>query len=94
MTSKMLDAAVAVAGSSFDKKGRAQLPEQTTMTLHVAHDGVTLTVGRVVALTVADQILTAEDDKGERHIVVVGDLFAATVAAADVTAGRKAGFLR
>ena len=94
MTTKLLDAVVAQAGSSFDKKGIAALPEQTTITLHVAHDGVALTVARVVTLTVQGDILTTEDDKGDRYVVALGDVFAATVAAAAGSASRKAGFLR
>ena len=94
MTTKLLDAVVAEAGSSFDKKGAAALPEQTTITLHVAHDGAALTVARVVTLTVQGDIVTAEDDKGERFVLAVGDVFAATVAAAAGSAARKAGFLR
>lgn len=94
MTFKLLDAAVAQAGSSFDKKGSAKLPEETSITLHVAHDGAALTVARVVALSVEDEIVTAEDDKGERYVLAAADVFAATVAVADRSAARKAGFLR
>lgn len=94
MTTKMLDAMLAQAGSSFDKKGTADLPEQTTITLHVAHDGAALTVARVVSLAVQGEILTAEDDKGERYVLSLDDVFAATVAVADRAAARKAGFLR
>ncbi|MBW2529736.1 MAG: hypothetical protein JRI23_36505 [Deltaproteobacteria bacterium] len=94
MTTELLDAVVRQAGSSFDKKGTAKLPEDTTITLHVAHDGAGLTVARVVSLTVKGEIVSAEDDKGERYVLSSKDVFAATVAAEDRSSARKAGFLR
>lgn len=90
----MIEAIVKAADTSFDKKGVAALPDGTTVSLHVAHDGATLTVPRVVAITLHDDLVQAEGDKGELFFLSLSDLFAATVHAAGRKSGRQAGFLR
>ena len=49
MTGEHLDAILKVAGAKSEKDGWHALPEGSAMTLHVAHDGASMTVSRIDA---------------------------------------------
>jgi len=94
MTDEMLRTVVEVAGAKFDEQGVAAMAERQTLTLYLAHDGATLSVGRVVRLALRGHVLKAEDDQGEVFVLALEDAFAASIAGPSGSSSRKAGFLR
>ena len=94
MTEELLHAVLETAGAKADKDGWSALPEGRLMTLHAAHAGVPLTMGKVEALKVAQRIVWARSAKGDTYILALEDLFAAALDRGhEAQAGRKAGFL-
>ena len=94
MTEQMLRTIVEMAGGAFDKEGKAALPERHTLTLHLAHDGASLSIARLVRLSLRNETIMAEDDKGELLVASLSDAFAATISAPAGGNARKAGFIR
>jgi hypothetical protein len=93
MTGDMFQAAMDAAGCKA-AKGLYKLPDERFLTLYAAHDGVSLTVTRVIEVDLKDGQLLAENHKGEVFVLALDDVFAASVSGAkDAPAGRKAGFL-
>ena len=96
MTDDMFRVVLESAGAKTDKEGWSALPEGRTMTLHAAHDGVGLTIGKVEAAKVSQRTLWARSTKGEMFIVSMDDVFGATIdrgSDGSGSSGRKAGFL-
>lgn len=94
MTDEMFRTVFETAGARADKDGWIGLPDGRHMTLHAAHDGVPLTIGKVEAVRTVHRIVTAKTSKGELYVLSLDDLFAAAFErGAETTAGRKAGFL-
>jgi hypothetical protein len=95
MTDEMFRTVIETAGTRSDKDGWASLPDGRLMTLHAAHAGVPLTIGKVEAVKAAQRVLWARSSKGELYVVDLDDLFAAAFerGTSETTAGRKAGFL-
>jgi len=94
MTGDQLDAILKLAGAKSDKEGWLLLPDGTTMTLHVAHDGASMSVPRVEALRQDGELVYARNPKKEIFVVVRSDVFGVALEA-DATAGRvvrRAGF--
>ena len=94
MTEDMLKVVLDAAGVKLDEKGTAVLPERHTLSLYLAHDGASLSITRVVRVALRDEVLKAEDDKGELFVAHLGDAFAASVSVPAADTSRKAGFLR
>ena len=93
MTEAMLKAILTASETSL-KDGFAELPGGRTLTLYVAHDGVSMSVGKVASLRVNDEILEARSNKGELYVLNLSDVFAASVSGSqEAGKGRKAGFL-
>jgi hypothetical protein len=64
------------------------------LTLYAAHDGVSLTVGKIEEVRVTGGLVRARNAKGETFLLALEDVFAAAVdAGAEGGSGRKAGFL-
>lgn len=94
MTEDMFDALISRAGCDKAKDGTATLPEGSTMTLYLAHDGASLSVARVVALSLVAGVVETRDSRGETFVVSLSDLFAASISGDERKgAGRRAGFL-
>lgn len=96
MTEEMFHAVLDKAGCSKGDGGRMELPEGSTMTLYVAHDGTQLQVSRVNAVAQRGDIVETHNAKGETFLLALEDLFAASIVGGegkDGGAGRKAGFL-
>jgi hypothetical protein len=94
MTGEHLDAILKVAGARNEKEGWLTLPDGSTMTLHVAHDGASMTVSRIEALRQEGELVYARNPKRELFVVVRSDVFAVALEA-DSIAGkvvRRAGF--
>jgi len=76
MTGDHLDAILKLAGAKSDKDGWATLPEGSTMTLHVAHDGAGMTMPRVEAVKQEGELVYARNPKRELFALVRSDIFA------------------
>ena len=94
MTGEHLEAILKVAGTKPDKDGWASLPEGTTLTLHVAHDGTGMTISRIEAIRQDGELLFARNPKRELFAVVRSDVFAIAMdgEAAAGKVARRAGF--
>jgi hypothetical protein len=76
MTGDHLDAILKLSGGKSDKDGWVTLPEGSTMTLHVAHDGAGMTVPRVEAVKQDGELVYARNPKRELFALVRSDIFA------------------
>ena len=94
MTGEHLEAILKVAGGKAEKDGWHALPEGSTMTLHVAHDGASMTVTRVEGVRVDGELVLARNARRETFAFARADVFA--VALDGETPGgkvaRRAGF--
>ena len=95
MTEAMLNRILTEAGAKASKDDERELAEGSRLTLYVAHDGASLSVGRIAAVRVDGHIVIAKNDKGERYFFALDDVYAASVDAGATPSGgsRKAGFL-
>lgn len=94
MTEDMFKAVLAKAGCEPGEDGGSALPDGHTMTLYAGHAGNSLVVGHIVSLDLDDTLLEARDNKGERYLLSLEDVYAASVTGGTKTAqARKAGFL-
>ena len=94
MTGDHLEAILKVAGAKGDREGWALLPDGSTMTLHVAHDGAAMTVSRIEAVRQEGELVYARNPKRELFVVVRSDVFAVALEG-EPSAGkvvRRAGF--
>jgi hypothetical protein len=94
MTGDHLDAILRTAGAQPDKDGWWSAGGGVTMTLHVAHDGASMTVPRVDAIKTEGELVYARNPKREIFIVVRTDIFAVALEG-EATTGRvvrRAGF--
>jgi hypothetical protein len=94
MTGDHLDSILKLAAAKSEKDGWLSLPEGSAMTLHVAHDGASMTVTRVESLKQDGELVYARNPKREIFVVVRSDVFAVALEA-ETTAGkvvRRAGF--
>ena len=94
MTGDHLDAVLKLAGAKNEKDGWGTLPEGSTMTLHVAHDGASMTVSRIEALRQDGELVYARNPKRELFVVVRSDVFAVALEAENIAGKvtRRAGF--
>lgn len=94
MTEEMFHAIVGKADCKKSSDGRLSLPEGSTMTLYLAHDGTQLQVSRVTSLQQTGDVVETQNTKGETFLLSLADLFAASIVGEGTDgAGRKAGFL-
>jgi hypothetical protein len=94
MTGDHLDAILKTAGAKGEKDGWAVLPEGTAITLHVAHDGASMTVSRIEGVRQDGDLIFARNAKRELFAVVRSDVFAVALEG-EASAGkvvRRAGF--
>jgi hypothetical protein len=94
MTGDHLDAILKVAGAKSEKDGWITLPEGSAMSLHVAHDGASMTVSRIEAIKHDGELVYARNPKRELFVVVRSDVFAVALEgeAASGKVVRRAGF--
>jgi hypothetical protein len=94
MTGEHLEAILKVAGAKSEKDGWQSLPEGSAMTLHVAHDGASMTVPRIDAVKQEGELVYARNPRRELFVVVRSDIFAVALEG-EASAGkvaRRAGF--
>ena len=92
MTGEHLDAILKGAQAKADKDGYQVVPEGGALTLYVAHDGVSLTVGRVEAVKVEGELVYARTARREVFALGRSDLFAVALEGAVGLPARRAGF--
>ena len=93
MVGDSLTAILEKAQAKADKEGFHVLPEGTTATLYVSHNGVGLTVSKVDAIKKLDGgMVQARTTKRETYVVEIGDLFAVALEGAQGAPARRAGF--
>jgi hypothetical protein len=93
MTGEHLDAILKVAGAKTEKDGWQTLPEGSAMTLHVAHDGASMTVSRIDGVRQDGELIYARTPRRELFVVVRGDVFAAAFEGEpNAKVARRAGF--
>ena len=88
----ILKNAQAKPGVSGDKDGFAALPDGTTLTLYVSHDGASLAVPKVEAVKADGELILARTQKRETFTVVRSDIFAVAMEGGGGTPARRAGF--
>jgi hypothetical protein len=94
MTGEHLEAILKVAGAKSEKDGWHTLPEGATTSLHVAHDGASMTVSKIEALKRDGELVYARNARRELFVLCVGDIFAMALDG-EAAAGkvvRRAGF--
>ena len=93
MTSDELEVILKHAQAKSDKEGFSALPEGVTLTLHTAHNGGSLSVGRIDGVKVVGEVLIARTTKREAtYALVRSDLFAVTIDGGSSAPQRRAGF--
>ena len=94
MTGEYLQAALKNAQAKTDKDGFANLPEGASLTLHLAHNGVGLTVSRIEAVRVEGSSIEARIRSGKRETfhLDVADLFAVSLEGSAGSPPKRAGF--
>jgi hypothetical protein len=92
MTPEHLSALLGVSNATTDAEGWQKPAEGRTLTLHLAHNGVQLSVSRIASVRVDKSFLYAKSTHGEEYVLSVEDIFAGSVEGLkDVS--RKAGFV-
>jgi hypothetical protein len=76
MTGEHLDAILKLAGGKSDKEGWHALPDGSSLTLHVAHDGAGMTISRIDAVRQDGELVVARNPRRELFIVARGDVYA------------------
>ena len=74
-----------------ETKGSYSLPEGTTISLHLASQGASVAVGKIVELKIEDDHLLLKTIKGDRVLVPTEAVLFASVAPGSVD-DRRAGF--
>lgn len=92
MTQDQLEAALKQLSAKLDKEGWWATPEGSLLTVHVAHDGASLSVSRVEALRVDGVIVTARTPRREMHAFVRDDVFALASDGGGAEKTRRPGF--
>jgi hypothetical protein len=93
MTGEHLDAILKVAGAKTEKDGWQVLPDGSAMTLHVAHDGASMTISRIDGVKQDGELVYARTPRRELFVVVRSDIFAAAFEGEpNAKVARRAGF--
>jgi hypothetical protein len=92
MVGDSLSAILEKANAKADKDGFLILPEGTTATLYVSHNGVGLSVPKVDAVRVEKGLLHARTAKKETFSLELGDVYAVALEGTQGSPPRRAGF--
>jgi hypothetical protein len=94
MTGEHMDAILKLAGAKGDKDGWHGLPDGSTMTLHVGHGGVGMTISRIEAVRQDGELVLARNPKRELFVVARSDVYAVALEseAGIGKVARRAGF--
>lgn len=93
MTREQIEHILKSAQAKQDKEGGFALPEGSNVTLHVSHDGASLTFHKIDHVRFDGELIHARGDK-KNVAFVASDLFAVTIeGGGGAPARRPAGFL-
>ena len=93
MTGDHLDVILKNAqATKAEKDGYSSLPEGSTLTFYVAHDGAMLTVSRVEGVRLEGELIFARTAKRETYAIARADIFAVASEGTQGEARRRAGF--
>lgn len=92
MTPEHLEQVLKFGQAKEEKDGWRTLPEGTTVTLHVSHDGAAMSMPRVEAIRREGDLLWAKTSRKETCAVVVTDVFAVLIDGQPGTPPRRPGF--
>lgn len=92
MTREQIEHVLKLAQAKSDKEG-AQLPEGSNVSLHVSHDGASMTFQKIENVRFDGDLIYAKGDK-KTVALVASDVFAVTIeGVGGAPARRPAGFL-
>ena len=92
MTQEQLEAVLKQLSAKLDKEGWWTTPEGLLLTVHLAHDGASLSVPRVDSLRIDGAIVTARTPRRETHCFVRDDVFAVASDGGNAEKSRRPGF--
>jgi len=94
MTSEMFHTVLAKAEATSATPGPANLPKGKTLTLYVASNGASMSVGDIVTIRLDGEVIEAENKKGVLYLLALPDVYAASLRSdGEGTTARKAGFV-
>ncbi|MBN9161395.1 MAG: hypothetical protein BGO98_45345 [Myxococcales bacterium 68-20] len=91
MTREQIEAVLKSSQAKLDKENGYILPDGSNVTLHVAHDGASLSFQKLEAVRFDGELIYAKGAK-QTVAIVVSDVFAVAVEGAGGQARRPAGF--
>ena len=92
MTRDQIEAILKTAGAKSDKEGHG-LPDGSNLTLHVAHDGASLSFQKIETVRFDGDLVFAKSQK-QSIALAINDVFAVAVEGAGASGSRRpAGFL-
>ena len=92
MTDDHFSALLSAADAKKDGTGWMRTAEARLISLHLASNGASLSVGRIEAVKLDKGLVRARTVKGEVYVLALADVFAGAVEA-PASEGRKAGFV-
>ncbi len=92
MSEELVRALLDTAAAETDQDGFFVPSEGRSLNLHFAHDGVSLVIGRIVAVRLTPPFMVARSSQGEETIVAIADCYAGSIEGKKGP-GRKAGFV-
>jgi hypothetical protein len=91
MTREQIEGILKSSQAKLDKENGWVLPEGSNVTIHLAHDGASLSFGKLESLKFDGDLIFAKSAK-QTVAIVVADVFAVAVEGASGQARRPAGF--
>lgn len=91
MTREQIEAILKSSQAKLDKENGYILPDGSNVTIHVAHDGASLSFQKLESVRIDGDLLFAKSAK-QTVAIVVADVFAVAVEGASGQARRPAGF--
>lgn len=92
MANSHLQVLLSGTGVAPGEDGWLSIPDGRSLTLQLAHEGVSLTVSRIRSLRERNEVLEARTIQGELHVMLAADVFALVVEGPKEST-RKAGFV-
>lgn len=91
MTRDQIEAILKSTGAKAGKEGDFTLPEGSSVTLHVAHDGASLAFAKLESVKFEGELIYGKNPK-QTIAIVVSDVFAMQLEGGNDKARRPAGF--
>jgi hypothetical protein len=92
MTESQLHTVLKTLKVTAEKDGTSKLPDESSLTLYVAHAGAALTVSKVDSVKIDGDLVQARTAKKETFVVALSDIFAVAAENGATASRRTAGF--